>query len=220
MDMIRDHARIDGARALDVGCGVGMYTAHMVQAGGRAVGVELEWARAQTARRGGLAVAIAQGEALPFPDRAFDTVLLHEVLEHVADDRATVREGVRLLVPGGRIVAFVPNRWWPFETHGLVYGGRYRFGNIPLINYLPDAVRNRLAPHVRVYTGHALTALFDDLPVSIVVHTQIYPGYDKLVARRPRIAAALRRVTYALEHTPLRRFGLSHLLVAERRGDA
>jgi len=138
------------------------------------------------------------------------------VLEHVADDRACAAEMVRVVRPGGRIVVFVPNRLYPFETHGIFWRGRYRFGNAPLVNWLPDRLRNRLAPHVRAYTAGGLRRLFAGLPVRIVHHTRIFPGYDNVVARAPVLGRAVRAITYALEHTPLRTFGLSHLLVVER----
>jgi hypothetical protein len=123
---------------------------------------------------------------------------------------------VRVTRPGGRIVVFVPNRLYPFETHGVFWRGRYRFGNAPLVNWLPTPLRDRLAPHVRAYTSRSLRRLFDGLPARIVHHTQIFPGYDNVVARRPILGQALRAFTYALERTPLRAFGLSHLLVAEK----
>ena len=75
------------------------------------------------------------------------------MIEHVTDDAAAAAEMVRVVAPGGRIVIFCPNRLYPFETHGHYWRGRYHFGNTPLINYLPDPLRNRLAPHVRAYTG-------------------------------------------------------------------
>jgi len=53
--------------------------------------------------------------------------------------------------------------------------------------------------------------------VEVVVHTHIYPGYDKILARAPRLGRWLRRITYAMEHSPLRYFGLSHFLVLRRR---
>jgi hypothetical protein len=49
-----------------------------------------------------------------------------------------------------------------------------------------------------------------------VVHTQIYPGYDKIVRRQPALGQALRRTTFFLERTPFRGLGLSHFLVAEK----
>ena len=201
---------------LDVGCGVGMYTAAFLRETHHVFGVEIERERALEARERATGVVEAIGERLPFPDVAFDVVFSHEVLEHVADDRACVAEMVRVTRPGGRIVIFVPNRLYLFETHGIFWRGRYHFGNVPLVNWLPTPLRNYLAPHVRAYTAGSLCRLFDGLPVRVVHHTQVFPGYDNVVARAPVLGRALRAVTYALEHTPLRAFGLSHLLVMER----
>jgi hypothetical protein len=113
-------------------------------------------------------------------------------------------------------VIFAPNRLYPFETHGIYWRGQYRFGNIPLVNYLPDRWRNRLCPHVRAYTRGGLLALFAELPFRTIVHTQIYPGYDNIAYRHPAMARWIRKLTYSLENTPLRSFGLSHLLVVEK----
>ena len=160
--------------------------------------------------------AVAPAEHLPYEDATFDVVFSHEVLEHVDDDRAAVREAYRVLVPGGWLVVFVPNRLYPFETHGAYWGGRYHFGNIPLINYLPNALRNRLCPHVRVYTWAGIESLLDGLDGTLRVHRCIFAGYDNVVERRPALGRALQRVTYALESGPLQRLGLSHLIVYQK----
>ena len=222
--MVRRWATLASQRVLDVGCGVGMYTAAFLRQTPHVFGVEIERERALEARDRAAGVIQSPGEHLPFPDATFDVVFSHEVLEHVADDRACVTEMVRVTRcpepaegrPGGRIVVFVPNRLYPFETHGIFWRGNYHFGNVPLVNWLPTPLRNRLAPHVRAYTAGGLRHLFDGLPVRIIHHTQIFPGYDNIVARAPGLGRALRAFTYALERTPLRVFGLSHLLVVER----
>ena len=213
--MVRRWATLPGRRVLDVGCGVGMYTAAFLRETPHVFGVEVERERALEARERAAGVVQAVGEYLPFPDAAFDVVFSHEVLEHVADDRACVAEMVRVTRPGGRIVVFVPNRRYPFETHGVFWRGRYHFGNVPLVNWLPTPLRDRLAPHVRAYTVRGLRHLFAGLPVRVVHHTQIFPGYDNVVARAPALGRLLQGFTYALERTPLRTFGLSHLLVVE-----
>ncbi len=216
LELIRRHARLDGARILDVGCGLGLYVRQFRAFSDDVWGVDVDAEKLAEAAHTLPNILLAPAEALPFADGSFDVVLSHEVLEHVDDDRRAVAEACRVLKPGGRLVVFVPNRWYPFETHGAFWGGRYHFGNIPLVNYLPDRLRARFCPHVRAYRARELRRLFDGLPGQVRVHTQIYPGYDKIAARRQALAAALRGLTYALEHTPLRRLGLSHFLVFER----
>lgn len=217
LQMVCRWAPLGGKRVLDVGCGVGMYTAAFLRQSPHVFGIEVEHERAVEARERATGVSQAVGEYLPFPDDTFDVAFSHEVLEHVDDDRACVTEMVRVVRPGGRVVIFVPNRLYPFETHGIFWRGRYRFGNIPLVNWLPAPLRDRLVPHVRAYTRHSLRRLFDGLPVRVVHYTAIFPGYDNIVARRPALGRILRAITYALERTPLRAFGLSHLLVVEKR---
>lgn len=216
LQMIRAYAPLDGKRILDVGCGFGMYVRHFRAYSSEVWGVDVDPEKVTEASQTLPNIQVAPAERLPFPDGFFDVVLLHEVLEHVDDDRQSVAEAVRVLAPGGRLVIFVPNRLYFFETHGCYWHGKYRFGNIPLVSWLPDALRNRLCPHVRAYTVRGLRRLWRGLPCKVVLHTQIYPGYDKMVYRRPALGRLLRAVTYALERTPLRVFGLSHFAVLEK----
>lgn len=201
---------------LENGCGVGMYMEHMQPYGGTIIGMEYDFERATEARRRSPSVLCAAGEYLPFPAGRFDLILSHEVIEHVQDDRLAVAEMVRALRPGGRLVLFCPNRGYPFETHGIYWRGKYHFGNKPLVNYLPRPLRDRLAPHVRIYTRGDLEALFDGLPVRYVTRTVIFGAYDNIIARLPRLGKPLRGFLQALEKTPLRVLGLSHFWVVEK----
>lgn len=207
---------------LDNGCGVGAYLERLTPLAERAFGLERDLEHAVDARAVCSEVISARGEQLPFPDGVFDLVVSHEVLEHVKDDRFALQEIARTLRrpgdgrPGGRLVLFVPNRGYPFETHGIYWRGRYRFGNKPLVNYLPTALRNKLAPHVRVYTAAQLRKLTAYLPVRLVRRTVIYGAYDNLIVRWPRLGRLVRSLMQSLERTPLRIFGLSHLWVLER----
>jgi len=203
-------------KVLDNGCGVGMYVQQMDAYGGTVIGLEYELARAKQAHRASCHIVCAAGESIPLPDESVDFILSHEVLEHVRDDRLAVVEMSRILRPAGRIVIFVPNRGYPFETHGIYWRGKYHFGNIPLINYLPSPLRNKLAPHVRVYSRRQLEHLFANLPLRIIEHRIIFGAYDNLIARWHVLGKALRSLLQGMENTPLQFFGLSHFWVLEK----
>lgn len=208
---------IAGGQVLVDGSGVGMYVEKLAAFSERAHGLDIEFERvAVGAKRGMSLLVCGAGERLPYANDSFDAVLSHEVIEHVQDDAAAAREIVRVLRPGGRLVLFCPNRWYPVETHGIYWRGQYHFGNIPLVNYLPDPLRNKLAPHVRAYTRRGLRKLFDSLPVKIVHHSIIFGGYDNIIARLGAAGKLIRAILYLLENTPLRILGLSHFLVVEK----
>ncbi|MEW6649583.1 MAG: class I SAM-dependent methyltransferase [Chloroflexota bacterium] len=217
LDMIRSAAgeRMYG-RVLVDGCGVGMYLHRLAQTAQQAVGLDVEYERSRDAHQRVNLVMCAAGEYLPLPDNSFDLILSHEVLEHVRDDRLAVAEIVRALKPGGRLALFCPNRAYPFETHGIYWRGRYHFGNIPLVNYLPRVWRDRLAPHVRAYSRTDLEQLFAGLPVAFIQRTIIFGAYDNLIARFGGAGRMLRAALQALENTPLRFLGLSHFWVVEK----
>ena len=216
--MVRRYVALENACVLDVGCGIGTYVRRFRRYSDDVHGIEVEPERVAEASETLPNIVLAKGESLPYPDDTFDLVFSNEVIEHVDDDRATALEMVRVTKPGGHIVVFAPNRLFPFETHGAYFGGRYVFGNIPLINWLPDPLRHRFAPHVRAYTQPGLRRLFAGQPVKLVRHRVIYPGFDNISARHARFGSALRRALYVAETTPLHQFGLSHFLVLRKRG--
>jgi SAM-dependent methyltransferase len=207
-------------RILENGCGIGMYVRRLQPFAARVVGLEYDYERALAAFQIPAIVVCAAGEAIPFPDTSFDAILSHEVLEHVFDDRHAVREMVRSLRSGGRLVVFVPNRGYPFETHGIYWRGKYRFGNIPLVNWLPRRWRNRLAPHVRVYSRRDLEKLFECLPLKLIDRRIVFGAYDNIIGRWPAAGRFLRLVLQVCERTPLQVFGLSHLWVLEKTDPA
>ena len=218
LNLINRYAPLAGKRILDVGCGLGMYVRAFHRFSDEVYGVDIDPEKIAEARRELPNVYVASAEALPFPDGFFDVVLSHEVLEHLGDDRKGVEEASRVLKPGGRLVVFAPNRLWLFETHGIYWQGEYRFGNFPLVNWLPDRWRNKLAPHVRAYTRKSLRALLSDLPLHMIYHSTIYPGFDNVAARHPALSRLVRGVAYTCEGLPvLRACGLSHFLVLEKR---
>ena len=225
--MIQNFAgeRVRG-HVLENGCGVGMYVEKLSALGGTVTGLEYDFDRAREARALSPHILNGAGEALPLPASMFDLILSHEVIEHVQDDRAAICEMIRVLrspdpasgKPGGCAVIFCPNRGYPFETHGIYWRGKYYFGNKPFVNYLPRVWRDRLAPHVRVYSKRDLEKLFEGLPVRFIERTIIFGAYDNLIARFGPLGKFLRAVLQWLEKTPLKIFGLSHFWVVEKTG--
>lgn len=214
--MIQEWIPLSKAVILDNGCGLGTYLAAFAPFTPHRFGLELELDRAQKALAAAPGIVQAKGETLPFACRSFDFVFSNEVIEHVEDDRLALAEMVRVTRPNGRILIFCPNRWYPVEQHGIYWRGEYKFGNIPLVNYLPNPLRNRLAPHVRTYTKRSLLALLHNLPVKVVHHGRIFGGYDNIENRWPGFGRLLKNSLYAAEKTPLAALGISHLLVLEK----
>jgi SAM-dependent methyltransferase len=105
------------AELLDVGCGTGWLADHFP----RYTGIDGSPEAVAAAQAKGRNVV--QGdvdEPLPFGDASFDGVVLKDLLEHVADPVAVVREVGRVLRPGGRVFASSPDaqRWvWDDYTH-------------------------------------------------------------------------------------------------------
>jgi SAM-dependent methyltransferase len=211
------HAPLTGMKVLEFGCGLGVYMRAMQRYTPHVFGFDIEVERLQVARANGLdGLAASVGEQLPYADASFDRVFSNDVLEHVEDDRACAREIVRVLKPGGRAAIYVPNRLYLFETHGVYWRGRYYFGNKPFVNWLPDGLRNKLAPHVRAYRTRELTGLFAGLPARVLTLTQISGGFDNVIRRLGPAGRVLRAGMHGLDQTPLRAFALEHLLVIER----
>jgi SAM-dependent methyltransferase len=217
LDMIAHAAseRINGL-VLENGCGVGMYVEKLSALVARVIGLEYDFERTVEARVNSDKIINAAGEFIPLPSSTFDLILSHEVIEHVQDDRAAIYEMIRVLKPSGRILIFCPNRGYPYETHGVFWKGKYYFGNKLFVNYLPRALRDKLAPHVRVYSSSDLQKLFDGLNVKFIERTIIFGAYDNIIARFGIFGKFLRAVLQFLEATPLKGFGLSHFLVIEK----
>lgn len=112
---------------LDAGCGTGGLAARLQAAGFTVTGVDadapsLAWAQKQGRLADGRCADIT---ALPFPDDAFDLCVSSEVIEHVADDVAAVRELLR--VSRGPVILTVPaHRWlWTDSDQVLLHKRRY-----------------------------------------------------------------------------------------------
>ena len=136
----------DGLDVLDLGCGPGWYTWALSRLRAlRIVGLDSDGGRLAALAERGTGAQLIHGDAhrLPFPDASFDRVLMTEVLEHLADDGAALREVRRVLRAGGRLVMSVPHARYPllWDPIGRVWTA---LGGSPI----------RRGPIVGIWTGH------------------------------------------------------------------
>jgi ubiquinone/menaquinone biosynthesis C-methylase UbiE len=112
--------RLPAAKSLlDAGCGDGRYLAALPTLGPlprRVVGVDIAESILQTARAAAARAGVrpelvrANVERLPFADAEFDLVLCSQVIEHLLDPEAGLRELARVVAPGGFLVLTTDNR--------------------------------------------------------------------------------------------------------------
>lgn len=92
-----------GRRALDLGCGDGFWSEKLRGRGWNVTSADHDDLRYPFAHK------VNAEELLPYPDGFFDLIWLAEVLEHVRDLGALLRELRRVAAPGGRLIVTTPN---------------------------------------------------------------------------------------------------------------
>ncbi len=165
------------ARVLDLGAGMGGFAVAAALAGARVTACEYNPAYCQIIRlraaRYDLRFPIvnAAGESLPLPSAAFDLVVAWDVLEHVQDPIAVLREIARVLRPGGHALITAINRRAWIDPHYHMRG----------INWLPRPVAEALI-NLRGRTKRG--AAFRDMQRLSEMH---YFHYRELVRRCERL---------------------------------
>ncbi len=152
---------------VDVGCGTGA-TAVQLQRYGMVLAVDisplaLSWSR----QRGLEALLLAAAERLPLLTESVDVIVATDILEHLDDDVAVLREFHRVLKPGGHVVVTVPAYRILWSEHDLALMHRRRYVASVL------AKRARMAGFEVTRLTYALFFLF---PLALVM---------RLLKRRP-----------------------------------
>lgn len=109
-----------GREVLDVGCSYGRYALFAHECGRFVVGVDNDFRRLHKARESGLAVAVADAASLPFVDNSFDTVVLFDILEHISDDVAVIKEAARV-ARTNMLISVPKSDTYPRYDSGLTY---------------------------------------------------------------------------------------------------
>lgn len=163
-----------GRDVLDVGCGAGVEVVRFGRAGARVVGVDaaasaVALSRQNATQQGVRArLAVADGEALPFPDACFDYVFAHGVVQYAADDAAVVREVHRVLRPGGTALFQVYNRISWLNLLSKVMKTPLEHEDAPVLRrYSIAEFRALVAPFARV----------DIIPERFPVRSRLHKGW-------------------------------------------
>lgn len=117
----------EGALLLDVGCGTGA-TAAELRRFGQVVGVDFSPLALERCRRRKLDRLVrARAEAIPLADGCADALVATDLIEHLDDDGAALREFLRVLKPGGWAVISVPafQFLWSEHDEALMHRRRY-----------------------------------------------------------------------------------------------
>ena len=122
-------------RILDVGCGTGA-NLEMLQKFGAAEGVDVSDEALEFCQSKGLKTHKGLAEKLPFADESFDLVTALDVVEHLDDDLAGLREMNRVLKPGGRTLIFVPAFMWLWGVQDDVSNHRIRYTKKQIVERL------------------------------------------------------------------------------------
>jgi SAM-dependent methyltransferase len=160
----------NGTRVLDFGCYDGYLLRKLRERNHiEGIGVDIAPAAVELAKKlsdlDGLEFVVSDGLPLPFPTASFDVVVCSEVLEHVPDLEGVLNEVARVIAPGGRLYATMPNSlndvWPPFRTLCLrvdeVEGHLRRMTREELV----DAITSHgFAPARVEYRGFLLSAIW------------------------------------------------------------
>jgi len=131
-------ARPSAIRILDVGCGTGA-NLEMLSQFGEAEGVDVSDDALEFCRGKGLNVQKGLAEKLPYEDGAFDVTTALDVVEHLDDDVAGLKEMFRVTKSGGYSLIFVPAFMWLWGVQDDISHHRIRYTKSQIIERLEKA---------------------------------------------------------------------------------
>jgi SAM-dependent methyltransferase len=125
-------------RILDVGCGTGA-NLEMLSQFGNAEGVDVSDDALEFCRRKGLTVQKGLAETLPYEDESFDITTALDVVEHLDDDIAGLKEMYRVTKTGGYSLIFVPAFMWLWGVQDDISNHRIRYTKQQIVERLEQA---------------------------------------------------------------------------------
>ena len=211
-----------GKMVLSVGCAMAVELQLLKKRGFITVGLDPErsFLLKGNARENADDFIQAIGESIPLRDGSFDLVLLFEVLEHVMKPEVVLEEISRVLKPNGMLFLTVPNRFYPFETHGIQVCQK-QIDNllgigIPFFSLAPNFLRRRLE-RARIYSEAELVSLLRKHCFEPFITEYLMPQLD--IVRQTPLTRAIRQVFRSINKVPIiKKFGASIMVVSKKNG--
>lgn len=125
-------------RILDVGCGTGA-NLEMLSQFGSAEGVDVSDDALEFCRKKGLTVQKGLAETLPYEDETFDVSTALDVIEHLDDDIAGLKEMFRVTKTGGYSLIFVPAFMWLWGVQDDISNHRIRYTKKQIVERIETA---------------------------------------------------------------------------------
>jgi SAM-dependent methyltransferase len=217
--------RQSGARILDVGCGVGQVVDSLNKRGYEAHGVDVSEPNVARAQKLSGRCQMYDGKHLPFPDAYFASAGAFNVLEHVEEPENFIKEIVRVVETGGRIVISSPNFFRVFgfrDYHPKMRGVKNKFLNWRRLcqkrqqmRTAPNAVRfDRMIPIVKEPFSPDDDAIVATNPAEIAFFLREFGCEIESIACTDRYVA--KPVDFLLNLTPLRHLMFNAFVIARK----
>jgi 2-polyprenyl-3-methyl-5-hydroxy-6-metoxy-1,4-benzoquinol methylase len=129
---------VEGKSVLDVGCGSGLLSKTLLDKGYNVMVIDNDWKAVEIAKKKGIMGFVADINDWK-TDEKFDCIILGDVLEHINDDKSTMRKVYAMLKPNGCIVVNVPSYQFLFGKHDIALGHKRRYSNKDIKNKLKDS---------------------------------------------------------------------------------
>jgi SAM-dependent methyltransferase len=228
IELIRKYISTDHIKILDCGCGNGEYVISLIRNGYDTYGIEYDKEKVFNFRKKfpefSNRILVGNIESMPINDSSFTVIILNEVIEHVGDEIRVLNEVQRVLSSSGKLIVFCPNRFYPFEAHGVfLKKSMVKIPHfIPFIPYIPLNLGKIFFRYwARNYFPWEIRALIRGCGFKIIGLDYVWQTFENITREQPHFIKVLRpfflKMVIILERISyIKIFGVSQVIIAKK----